>query len=97
MHSNSLAVIRGVIQLALLVTGFVCSLMHLSRSRWLLVLAAGFGFQALMLAAAFLQHHGMAPQPLLHVVYWQWSNVVGEALVVVGILGVIRDLPGRRR
>jgi hypothetical protein len=96
MHSNSLAVIRGAIQLALLLTGFVCRLMHRSRSRWLLLVAAGFGFQALMLAAVFLQHHGIVLQPLLRVAACQWSSVVGEALVVVGILGVIRDLPGRR-
>jgi hypothetical protein len=87
----------GAIHLALLIAGFICSVMHLSRSRWLLLLAAGFGFQALMLTAVFLQHHGIALQPVLRIALCRWSNVVGQALVIGGVLGVIRDLPGGRK
>lgn len=94
MHLN---VAMGAIHVGLVIAGFICTVMHLSRSRWLLLLAAGFGFQALMLTAVFLQHHGIVLQALLRVACCRWSDVVGQALVTGGVLGVMRDLPGGRR
>jgi hypothetical protein len=95
---KALVFAHGIIHLGLLLTGFVCSLMHASRSRWLLLVAAGFGFQALVCASDYLHHHNLAPQFLLGIAYAPWSGLLGHALIVIGVLGVISDLPrGRKR